>query len=69
MKFAGESPEKVWLGVELQIVFLDVDVKLRCSGVGYTNNQRKEIGVLAQFKGWCYHDYTQQWTAETRQKI
>lgn len=66
--FAGESPEKVWLGIKLQIFSLDVDVKLGCSGVGYTNNHSKEIGILAQFKRRCYHDYTQQWTAATRQK-
>lgn len=68
MVFAGESPEKVWLGIELQIFSLDVDVKLRCPGVGYTNNHSKEIGILTQFKGRCYHDYTQQSSAATRQK-
>lgn len=68
MVLAGESPEKVWLGKELQIFSLDVDVKLRCPSVGYTNNHRKEIGILTQFKGRCYHDYTQQSTAATRQK-
>lgn len=60
MVFAGESPEKVGLGIELKIFSLDVDVNLRCSGVGYTNNHSKEIGILTQFKRRCYHDYTRQ---------
>lgn len=68
MAFAGESPEKVWLGIELHIFSLDVDVKLWCPGVGYTNNHSKEIGILTQFKRRCYHDYTQQSSAATRQK-
>ncbi len=68
MVFAGESPEKVGLGIELKIFSLDVDVKLRCSGVGYTNNHSKEMGILTQFKRRCYHDYTRQSTAVKGEK-
>lgn len=68
MVFAGESPEKVGLGIELKIFSLDVDVKLRCSGVGYTNNHSKETGILTQFKRRCYHDYTRQSTAVKGEK-
>lgn len=55
MAFTSESPEKVGLGIELKIFPLDVDVKLRCPGVGYTDNQREEISILTQFKRRCYH--------------
>ncbi len=68
MVFAGESPEKVGLGIELKIFSLDVDVKLRCSGVGNTDNHSKEIAILTQFKRRCYHDCTRQRTAVKLEK-
>lgn len=50
------SPEKIRFGVEFEISSIDVQVKLRCSGVGNTDGDGQVLWILAQVKRRSYHD-------------
>lgn len=44
------SPEKIGLGVELEISAINVKVKLRCPGVGHADVEDQVLRILAQVK-------------------
>lgn len=51
-----DSPEKVGLGIELEVCPINVKVKLWCSGVGHADVEDQVLGILAQVKRRSYHD-------------
>lgn len=53
---AGQTPEKIGLSIEFEVLSIDVDVKLGCSRIRNTDYQRQEVWVLTQLKCRRYHD-------------
>ena len=50
------SPEKIGLGIELEINLVNIKIKLCGSRVGHTDAQIQEIWILAQLESWGNHD-------------
>ena len=50
------SPEKIGLGIELEINPINIEIKLCGSCVGHTDTQIQEIWILAQLESWGNHD-------------
>lgn len=49
------SPEKVRLGIELEVDPLEVDVELRDPGVGQADGNGQKVGILAEVERGGQH--------------
>lgn len=49
------SPEEIWLGVELEVDALEVDVEFGNPRVGHADNDGQEVRVLAEVERRCKH--------------